>query len=491
MNGLIVHVPKGFASESWAHNYINIMPMGVFSVASHACAAGHDVMVMNAAVYRNREDALELICRRAEERRCRVVGFTLHWHFQARDVLWAVERVKERLPDVWTVAGGVAASIYPRELLGACPALDFVVQGDGEEPFYRLLDELSRHERARAFESVPNLHFRGPDGSIASNPVTFVADARQLAAYDFSLRTLYDVSEYANGAAMVEVIEGDSSRTENETLEDKWFFLNVGRGCNLDCIYCSGCSRAFARYFNRKGVVLRPVHSVVKTVADAHADGFRTIHISFDPPFRGRDRYFAELFESIRRDVSDDLKLVFEPYRIPPRDFIESCARSFSEVAISLSPCFYDEGARARLKGYRFTDDEMRRGAERIASFDNAGTFIFYTICGVDDWRPGALERNVETMNSLSRELGVPVFTYPMVAEPGSPWVSFPELFGEHAMRLGFEDFWELWSRPLDRWEERLVYGMEDVNEVFARVRALTENAPFCTALQGGRRCRG
>ena len=58
MRSMLLHVPKGFSSENWKHNYINIMPMGLFSIANFATRRGHSVRVMNSAVYNNMEAAL-------------------------------------------------------------------------------------------------------------------------------------------------------------------------------------------------------------------------------------------------------------------------------------------------------------------------------------------------------------------------------------------------------------------------------------------------
>ncbi|MBW2264049.1 MAG: cobalamin-dependent protein, partial [Deltaproteobacteria bacterium] len=275
MRALIVHVPMGFSRDDWSHNYINIMPMGVLSVANHANRNGHHVKVMNTAVLGSRDEALESVLERIEKERFEVVGFTLHWHLAAYDVMFAVEQVKARAPAVATVIGGSTASIHARELMALGASLDAVIQGDGEIPFARYLDEMSRGEEQRDLALVPNLHWRDPgSGHVAFTGLTHVANREQADSFDFGPAALYGTRDYANGSSMFEAIRGDRTKTVEETIEDKWFFLNVGRGCNLNCIYCAGSRLAQERYFGRSEVVIRSVDAVVKTVRSAHEAGF-------------------------------------------------------------------------------------------------------------------------------------------------------------------------------------------------------------------------
>lgn len=77
--------------------------------------------------------------------------------------------VKLVLPNVVVVLGGPDAGPRASELLASSPAVDLVVEGDGEIPFLELL-RVRLDEGEDRLSSVPGLRFRGPDGFVANPP---------------------------------------------------------------------------------------------------------------------------------------------------------------------------------------------------------------------------------------------------------------------------------------------------------------------------------
>lgn len=54
--------------------------------------------------------------------------------------------IKSRFPDIVTVLGGVHATLMPKETISASRDIDYLVLGEGEKPFYGLLQRLARGE---------------------------------------------------------------------------------------------------------------------------------------------------------------------------------------------------------------------------------------------------------------------------------------------------------------------------------------------------------
>jgi hypothetical protein len=481
MNAMLLHVPKGFSSDDWRRNYINIMPMGLLSIAHFANARGHDVKIMNAAVHGNREVALKLVVERIEGGRCEVVGLPLHWHLSGYDACWVAERIKAAFPACHVVLGGITATVLAEELLDACSAVDAIVRGDGELPFAAYLDELSKPPAARDLSSVPNLCWRR-DGRPATNTAVYVAAAAEYSSFDFSVDdVLYDLAEYAAGPSLFDVIRGRPFDFSAERLEDKVYFLNVGRGCSLSCIYCAGSAVSFARYFHRREVVYRSVDAVLRSVKAAARTGFSKLHVCFDAPCAGKDDYFISLFTRIRREVPHDLSMLFETYDLPSTRFLDAFSASFKEAIVVVSPCFFDSEKMRRFKGYHFTREEMERALGEIRGYPNLQAFVYFAITPVEEWDDGRIVERVRYMRHLTETYGCKVSAMPVLAEPGSPWVSFPELYGEPAIPLTFRDFWEEWQKPLDSWSERLCH-LPGVNGIVARIDELTENASLTSA---------
>jgi len=292
---------------------------------------------------------------------------------------------------------------------------------------------------------------------------------------------LFDLAEYAAGPSFFEVIEGRPFDFFTEKLADKVYFLNVGRGCSLSCIYCAGSSVSFARYFHRKEVMYRSVDAILETVKDAARTGFRKLHVCFDAPFPGKDDYFVSLFTRIREEVPHEMSMLFETYDLPSRRFLDAFSSSFQEAIAIISPCFFDPEKMRRFKGYFFGREEMERSLEEIGGYPNLKAFVYFAITPLEAWGDEQIVERVLYMRHLSETYGCKVSAMPVLAEPGSPWVAFPELFGELTIPLTFRDFWEEWQKPLDRWSEKLCH-LPGVNRIVERIDELTQNASLTSA---------
>ena len=78
-----------------------------------------------------------------------------------------IRRVRAALPDAVTVMGGIHPTTLPAETLEAVPEADYLVRGEGEVTFPRLLDALHRHE---TLDLIPGLAFRSPRGEAVITP---------------------------------------------------------------------------------------------------------------------------------------------------------------------------------------------------------------------------------------------------------------------------------------------------------------------------------
>ncbi len=468
MNALIQAIPKGFWSADWRHNFINALPMGVLAIANHCNRRGHRVRVANAAVHGDRQTALDAMLRTIRDASIDVVGMPLHWHLSGYDVLRTAEFLKEAVPGLRVVLGGLTASVYPEQLLACSPSVDAVIVGDGEEPFCQVLDSLQASHRDADLSRVPNLVWRDGD-LIRRNPVEYVASADELSALDFSPQaSLTSLADYANGLRLQDAVKGIRCDLLRQPLDRRFFFMNIGRGCSFNCVYCGGSRAAHECFTGRKEVTIRSRASVVADFARCHAAGFRRFHICFDPVFAEKEQYFAGLFSEVRRVTGGGSHLLFEAYGLPSRAFLEAAARAFSWVGILISPCFFDAALRRTCKGYQFTDEEMESAISEIRAVDHCEAFVYFAVTALEDWSDAALAERLATIRRLRSRTNVEVSVLPIFLEPGSPWVSFPGLCGERRLPFSFEDFLREWRQPLDHWNDRLT-GVEGTDRIMLR----------------------
>ncbi len=90
---------------------------------------------------------------------------------------------KEVNPRIFTIFGGVHATVVPEEVI-ANPYIDAICVGEGEEALIELLDLISSD---KDFEHVRNFWFKKKDGTIIRNPIRPHVDLDSLPYPDYSI----------------------------------------------------------------------------------------------------------------------------------------------------------------------------------------------------------------------------------------------------------------------------------------------------------------
>ncbi len=170
-------------------------------------------------------------------------------------------------PEATIVLGGHHATALPERLL-AHPAVDCVLQGDGEASLPALAHALVDQ---RPLETVPGIGFRREDGRYHLAPPAFVANLDDLPppAYDLAQTAYYGR-------------RGKSS-----------VVITSSRGCPLQCTYCcTGAASAIP--YRRRSIahVMREIRQAADRVAIGFID-FEDENISLD-----RD-WFVSLLEAL------------------------------------------------------------------------------------------------------------------------------------------------------------------------------------------------
>ena len=70
----------------------------------------------------------------------RIIGFTCMFSNEWIYLKKLIQLVTERFPDAITVLGGEHASACTEYVLNSCPSLDYIIRGEGEAPFLKLVE---------------------------------------------------------------------------------------------------------------------------------------------------------------------------------------------------------------------------------------------------------------------------------------------------------------------------------------------------------------
>jgi anaerobic magnesium-protoporphyrin IX monomethyl ester cyclase len=152
----------------------------------------------------------------------RIIGFTCMFSNEWIYLKKLISLVKQRFPDALTIMGGEHASACTEYVLDSCPSLDYIIRGEGEDPFLRLV-ELEFKGIGEKSE-ISGLSYRTDEG-VTVNPSHRVLDLAEIPnpAWDLVPSKNY----LDNGlAAIVEA-------------EARIMPILATRGCPYTCNFCS------------------------------------------------------------------------------------------------------------------------------------------------------------------------------------------------------------------------------------------------------------
>lgn len=188
-------------------------PLGLLYIAAYMERnTAHTVQVADAQVEALDYPALEERIRLA---RPDVVGLTA-MSLTLLDVMMTVAVVRRAAPEARVVLGGPHVHLYPEETI-RLPGVDYLVLGEGEYTFSRLVDALSGP--AAALHGIPGIVFR-EDGRVIMTGAPGVID--DLDALPFPARHLVPYRRYSS------ILAAGSCATT----------IFTSRGCPYQCAFC-------------------------------------------------------------------------------------------------------------------------------------------------------------------------------------------------------------------------------------------------------------
>ena len=221
--------------------------------------------------------SFDYIGRKAKESGALLIGISSLFTPYAQEAVQTAEAVKAYHPDCKIVMGGHHPTAMPHAVMESA-VVDFVVRGEGEVSMPLLARALL--ERGQ-FDTIPGLVFRREDGSLHINSP---AQMRHPDNYPLPAAALINRRFYrrANGGSMVIV---------------------AGRGCPMNCTYCSVGAHSPLAYRQRS------VASVMREIEDA-VDQYEVGFIDFEDENLSFNRgWFLRLLKAIESRFADRLEL--------------------------------------------------------------------------------------------------------------------------------------------------------------------------------------
>ena len=466
---LFLHIPKlmNYYRPIGQFIWINFLPMGLLGLADLLQRQNISTEIVHMGIEwieNHNFSVLDYI----RGKNPRIVALDLHWHHQSFDVMEVAKKVKAVFPGIQVLLGGFTASFFHEEIMRNFDAVDGIIRGEAEVPILELATALL--QRKGDLFSVPNLTWRRK-GRILVNPLSYVAseqDLNRLSFTNFPLLKNYPI--YIRYVGQPFYVKGVSKEKNfwMYSLKSPLYHLTVGRGCPVQCTWCSGNIPSQETITGRKEVTFRGVEEVLQSIKEAISYGYETFHICFDP-YPQDPEYFLSLFARIREERVR-MECFFESFGLPTTDFIKSFKETFPgpKSMIALSPDVGSDRVRRVHKGHSYRNQALMDCLDQLKGY---GVFcdVFFTL-GV----PYENEKNLQQTIQLQRKIrdrypnvrGIRTFTIEM--EPGSPWHLDPEAFGVKTSLQNFMDFYHYHSgeenafSSLGYWIPNYFKGVED-----------------------------
>lgn len=427
MKVLLIHSPALFRERTNKRintKDIRVMPVGLVAIANFLLTSGVDAEVVHVGIEieRNQSFRIESF---VSDGNYDIVGISIHWHKQLNSALEIARKIKRANPKVFIVLGGYTASFFAGELVSEYKFLDAVIQGDGELPVLRLVQELEK--AVPELSNVPNLFWRR-QGETIQNQHYYAATASELDSLDFAdFRVLRHYKDYIT-------MESTGSSEKNNTM----FYLVNGRGCPYQCSFCGGSRKSHKMTHHRDGFILQSPEAVIRTIKSAVQLGWENFYMCFDPVPRGD--YYVHLFNMIQEEGLD-ISMMFGSWGLPARRVIDGLAKSFRQAWVELSPETYSERVRKLNKGIFYTNKQLNETVDYLVE-KGVGVCLYFGYFLPFE----TLDEIIDTLAYIllireqHRDL-VKTFFIPYSLDPGSPQYLDPDRFEVHTRAKSVGDY--------------------------------------------------
>lgn len=426
-------------------------PIGFTTMAEYLERHGHRVSIVNLAVRMLRDpefDAEKLLA----SLNPLVFGLDLHWLPHAHGALEVARLIKEFHPKTPIVMGGISASYYHEELV-AYPQVDYVLRGDStEEPLRQLIEAIESGAAPRELRRIPNLTWKGTNGTPHINPLTHIPDHLD--------DILIDYSVVVNAVAR-------ERNLLNYLPFAKWTKYPITatltcRGCTRNCAICGGSAYASKRILGRSQPAYRSPEIVAADLRRINRFSRGPVFVLGDIRQAGMD--YARRFLKAMQGFNEQVMIEF--FWPVDRGFMEEVAAAIPNFVVELSPESHDEAVR-RYSGKPFSNEAIESSIEHILAVGCQRMDLFF-MSGMPGQTPQSVLDSIDYCGHLLRRFDgderLKLFISPLAPflDPGSLAFEKPEEYGYRKFCHTLEDHRQALLAP--SWKYVLSYETRWMN---------------------------
>ncbi len=423
-------------------------PVGLSSISEYLEKAGFRTRIVNIA-WRMLRDArfdAEAFIKKLD---APVFGIDLHWMVHSHGSIEIAKIVKKYHPDSKVIFGGYSSSRFYKELI-QYPAVDYVMRGDStEEPMKQFMQAL----KGGNLSTVPNLVWKDESGTVRENEFSYVpTDISHVMGNHYGT-VVRQVLRYHDLASVVPF---------KGWLKYPVTAVFTCRGCNYNCIFCSGAKGALSGFANRKTPAYRTAEDIFNDIHNISNITRGPILLVGDIREGGEDRAHKILSMIKKHRVRNTLML--EAFNPMPPEFVKELAQSAPGFSLDMSPESHDPEVRKVYLGRSFSNEDMEKMIETALNEGASRVEIFFMI-GLHKQTKQSVLDTIDYCETLLKKFNADkrLFLFmghqaPFMA-PGSLAFEYPERYGFRLLYKTLEEHRQALTLP--SWKHSLNYETE------------------------------
>lgn len=420
-------------------------PLGFTTMAEYMERHGLRVRIVNLAVLmlKNPDFDVEAAIRSMDPV---AFGIDLHWLPHAHGSIEVARICKKHHPSTPVVFGGLSSSFFHEEL-AAYDCVDYVLRGDSTEmPVTQLVQALKGRGNVA---DIPNLTWKGADGSINVNPLEWVPSDMDAISLDYSF----------NMKAVIRFRDMMGFVPFRSWLQYPVCASLTSRGCTHNCATCGGSAHAFKEHYGRRKIAFRDPELLVRDIAHIQKFIPGPIFVLNDFLQAGRD-YVKEFVVGLQR-IKLRNPIGFEFFKPPHEEFFEFLDAHLDDYSVEISVESHDDAVRAAFGKQHYTTEQVEESV-RAALRNGCKRFDLYFMSGIPRQSAQSVRDTAEYVDGLYERTGrdprLLAMLSPMAPflDPGSLVFDQPERYGYRLRARTLEQHRQLLVQP--SWKHILNY---------------------------------
>jgi len=412
-------------------------PLGFTTMAEYLERHGYKARIVNLAVLMLNRPGFD-VEKAIREMDPVAFGIDLHWMPHAHGSVEIAKICKKYHPNTPVIFGGLTSSYFHEEI-ASYPWIDYVLRGDStEEPLRRLMSAIRGHG---AVADIPNLTWKGPDGSVNVNELSWVpADMNDISLdYSFAMR---GVIRYRDMMGSVPF---------KDWLNYPVCASLTCRGCTHDCVTCGGSASAFRNHFGRDRVAFRDPDLLVHDITHIQKYIPGPIFVLNDFLQAGPD--YIEAFVKGLGKIGLRNPIGFEFFRPPAEEFYAFLDEHLRDYSVEISVESHDDAVRSAFGKSHYTTEQVEESI-RAALRNNCKRFDLYFMTGIPTQSAASVLETGEYVRGLYERTGNDARLLPFISpmapflDPGSKVFDDPGKYGYTLKARTLEEHRQLLLEP-------------------------------------------